>query len=158
MRGAVGAIRRDGDGFCRRPVRLARHSLFAAIVTALRPRLGGLDHRRRRIRDDLELLAKLPTSMPSSREQLEKLIGRDVAHLVRSDLEERREPGTAVSSAVAAIALGALTVWIAQGDGWWIIVAVVPGLVAAACAYLFVVSLRKVHRDSGGTPLRPEPR
>jgi hypothetical protein len=56
------------------------------------------------------------------------------------------------------IALGALTVWIAQADGWWIIVAVVPGLVAAACAYLFVNSLREVHRDSGGTPLRPDSR
>lgn len=77
---------------------------------------------------------------------------------MRSDLEERREPGTALSAAVATLALGALTVWIAQADGWWLIVAVVPGLVTAACAYGFVMSVRKLPRDSVGNPLRAEPK
>lgn len=131
--------------------------LFAAIVTALRPRFGGLDHRRRRISNDLDLLDKVPPDMTETREQLANVIGRDVARLVRSDLEERREPGTALSAAVATLALGALTVWIAQADGWWLIVAAVPGLVTAACAYGFVMSIRKVRRDSAGNPLRPEP-
>lgn len=115
--------------------------------------MGDDTRRRSRIRDDIEILDRLPAESPAA-DPLRAHIERSVLRLVESERTHRRDSGGLILTAFFAAA----TAWAVRaavtGSDWWFIAVVGLGLFTIAG---FATSFPKVPRDERGREIKQTP-
>ncbi|GAA0363856.1 hypothetical protein GCM10009530_11930 [Microbispora corallina] len=122
------------------------------LLTALYAATRGPGVIRERLKNDAEVLEKLPDS--DARTQLLELIGDEVRAL-RQYNSAKRDLTSLGMALVAAPALGYLALWLAGLGPWWgPPAALVAGFLALACTYGIFESAQRVPRDAKGRRLQ----
>lgn len=105
---------------------------------------------RSRIRDDIEILDKLPAESPAA-DALRAHIERAILRLVESDQTHRRDPSGLILTAFFVAATAWTVRAAATGSDWWFLAVFGLGLFAIAG---FATSFPKVPRDESGREIK----